>query len=83
MQRKHNPYVALVALLLIALITTWICVGCHAETDETEPDKRFTVETHLVSGHVLQIITDSETGVQYLFYRTADAGGITKLEVQP
>ena len=85
MQRKHNPYVALVALMLIAIITVWICAGCHAETEDTEQNQRFTVETHSVAGHVLQIITDNENGVQYLFYsyRNTDAGGITKLEVQP
>ena len=28
MRRKHNPMVALVALILLATILVWICAGC-------------------------------------------------------
>ena len=86
MRRKHNPYVALVALLLLALIVSWICSGCHAEvaaaTEPTEPTYRFAVDNAPTSGtYAAYIITDTETGVQYLFFRNGYCGGICKLEV--
>ena len=85
MRRKHNPLVALLALLLLALIVTWICGGCAIETaaarSETPP--RFAVE---YAGNQCSIITDNETGVQYLLYReTTNYGngiGLCKLEVE-
>jgi hypothetical protein len=82
MRRKHNPLVALLALLLLALIVTWICGGCsvHAEASETESTPRFTVEN---AGNFLKIITDNQTGEQYLAYYQYNTGiGLTKLEVE-
>jgi hypothetical protein len=88
MNRKHNPYVAIVALLLLTIVVAWICGGCYAErtevtevTEVSEPTRRFTVEAQPVSGiYVIQIITDTETGVQYLFYRNLEGAGLCKLE---
>lgn len=84
MQRKHNPYLAILALLLLALIVTWICGGCSVHADAAEKKvERFTVE---YAGNCLSVITDRETGVQYLLYReTSNYGkgiGICKLEVE-
>lgn len=94
MNRKYNPYVSLVALLLLALILVLTCTGCTLEisesgkrwisdeAEETEPAPRFTSE---FAGNGCTIITDSETGMQYLFYYYPDmddraGGGLCKLE---
>jgi len=83
MNRKKNPYVSLVALMLLALILVLICTGCRIETEaaETKPAPRFTSE---YAGDYCTIITDNETGVQYLAYaRESNYGkgiGLCKLE---
>lgn len=84
MYRKHNPWLSLVALLLLALILVLTCTGCHIETEaaETEPAPRFTMEE---AGNGCKIITDTETGTQYLYYFHSYNGykggsGLCKLE---
>ena len=83
MCRKHNPLVALLALLLLALILTWICGGCSSVTAEaTETDEhmpRFTIE---IVGLNIRIITDNETGVQYIAYGNTYGLGLTRLEAE-
>lgn len=71
MNRKHNPWVALVALILLAVILVMACTGCstattEAEATETAPD-RFIIERdeYHDESHFL-VITDTETGAQYL-----------------
>jgi outer membrane biogenesis lipoprotein LolB len=88
MNRKHNPMVALVALLLLAVLL--LLVGCSAPAaaapEEPETSPRFTVERHLSYGsHIdfFYIITDTETGVQYLWARDYYAGGLTVLQPAP
>jgi hypothetical protein len=80
MNRKHNPMVALAALILLAVVLVMACTGCTVRAswgeEETEPTPRFTTE---YVGSRCTIITDSETGVQYLFYKGHGAGGLTKL----
>jgi hypothetical protein len=76
MRRKHNPYVAIVALLLLAIVLTFALDGCAVvETEATVLKKadRFTVE---YAGNECSIITDNETGVQYLAYETAFNNGV-------
>jgi hypothetical protein len=83
MQHKNNPWVSLVALLLLALILVLTCTGCtEASAKETEPAPRFTVEN---AGNGCKIITDTETGVQYLYFFCSYNGykggsGLCKLE---
>lgn len=86
MRRKHNPLVALLALLLMALIVTWICGGCavHADAATKKTVDRFTVE---YAGNQCSIITDNETGVQYLAFEKSSSAfgrgiGLCKLEVE-
>lgn len=77
MKRTHNPMLALVALVLLALILAFTCTGCHVEAEaaeETKPAPRFTAE---YAGNFCTIITDNETGVQYLAY---NGHGLVKLE---
>jgi hypothetical protein len=78
MNRKHNPMVALGALILLAVVLTWICTGCSAEAEAAEEASRFTTE---YVGNRCTIITDNETGAEYLYYKGYGAGGLTKLEV--
>lgn len=80
MRRKHNPRVALVALLLLAFIMTWICGGCAVQAEAAENYyARFTTD---FAGTNIRIITDNETGVQYLAYGNTYGLGITKLEAE-
>ena len=83
MNRKHNPFVALVALILLAVVVVCICAGCTAEAS-AECGHRFSIKlTEIHSGPgggMVQIITDTETGAQYMFYKFNNAGGLTKLE---
>jgi hypothetical protein len=80
MNRKYNPYVSLVALLLAAVILVLTCTGCvvRASWGNTEDGTtaRFTVE---YAGAEIRIITDNETGVQYLAYVHANGAGLTEL----
>lgn len=88
MRIKNNPWVSMVALLLLAVILVLTCAGCAADTvaaAETEPTpaSRFAVECAgegfpYISG--FYIITDNQTGVQYLFVDKVDGSGLVKLE---
>jgi len=84
MNRKYNPFVSLVALLLAAVILVLTCTGCAvytaAETD-TETRARFTYEYAGVGPCMesLYIITDNETGAQYLAWDSYDGAAMTAL----
>jgi hypothetical protein len=86
MRRKHNPLVALLALLLLALVLTFVLDGCAVQTEAAteKPADRFTTK---FAGNGCTIITDNDTGVQYLYYRngagSSGGSGLTKLEVAP
>lgn len=86
MNRKHNPMVSLAALLLLAVILALTTTGCTLEdpapmepqeTAETLP--RLTYERQKTEWGSAYIITDNETGVQYLFCTSGYGGGITPL----
>lgn len=98
MNRKYNPMLSLVALVLLALILVLSCTGCAVEaaaaTEPTaEPEagifstSRFDIEHEFSVWPYLEevyVITDNETGVQYLFVEGAQgAAGLCKLEGQP
>lgn len=79
MNRKHNPFVSLVALLLAAIILVLTCTAC-SDTAEVLPKKReyrFTTEN---MGNQCTIITDTQTGVQYLYYGSGYGGGMCVLQ---
>lgn len=99
MTRKHNPLVALAALILLVTILVLICTGCSsaaaagaaAAAAETEKDQletykhsdRFTVEWYYHGGRSVPdcyIITDTETGAQYLYVNSHNAAGLTVLQ---
>lgn len=90
MNRKNNPWISLIALLLLATILTCICSGCTvAEADEpqrVETESRFAIEHHVLiekeNFRVIyaDIITDTQTGSQYLYCHYGSGGGLTKME---
>jgi hypothetical protein len=87
MNQKHNPYFALVALLILALIVSFVCNGCAVEANAAGNNERFDVDIQFTSGfRSVHIITDTETGVQYLYYRSGSGSnggsGLTRLEVE-
>lgn len=76
MREKLIAMALLVAILLV-------CTGCTAtetpepmDPTETTSTDRFTVD-YMNDG--AQIITDTETGVQYLFYKFGYGAGLTPL----
>lgn len=86
MNRKHNPWVALVGLLL-GLLLVILCAGCATveEPDPGEPaadSSRFTYEhaAWLPSIGNAYIITDHDTGVQYLLVHDVYGTGMTALQ---
>lgn len=88
MNRKHNPLVALVALLLLAVLL--LCAGCSgvAAAEEPESSPRFNVETYANVGSYgtpfnTYVITDTETGRQYLFVQHGSHSGLTVLWPAP
>lgn len=93
MNRKYNPWVSLLALVLLAVILVTICTGCAAPAEATEPgepteeSRRFTVEKYApesssIFGDIysIRVITDTETGVQYLAYIGGQGTGLTVLQ---
>lgn len=85
MNRNYKPNAALVALLLLAIIISFVCNGCAVETNAmtNKTMERFTRE---YAGNDCFIITDNETGVQYLAYvEMSNYGrgiGLTRLEAE-
>ena len=78
MYRKNNPWISMIALIVLILITVMICSGCRVTTVEAaKTERRFTVECPET---YISIITDNETGIQYIAYRTSTGTGLTKLE---
>jgi cytochrome b len=87
MRRKHNPFVALAALVLLATILVLACTGCAAEAAEAAEAKktpdRFTVTNENGKERkidAIYIITDTETGVQYLMADGYNGVGLTVLQ---
>ena len=80
MKRKHNPLVSLAAMLLLAAILVLACTGCAADTEAATPS-RFRIEEAARGAFIrTYTITDTETGVQYMFVEGHNCGGLTKLE---
>jgi len=81
MTRKNNPWMSLVAMVLLAVILVWTCTGCTtaAAAAEDQPSNkwRFVSEN---CGDGCTIITDTQTGVQYLYHGSGYGGGLTALQ---
>ncbi len=85
MNRNYKHHVALVALLLLAIFVSIVCNGCAVETTAAT-NKTMDRFTNEYAGSDCFIITDNETGVQYLAYvKMSNYGrgiGLTRLEVE-
>lgn len=90
MNRKYNPWVSLVALLLLAVILEFACTGCAAAAGEPtrvtrcetiKNSDRFTMERYYHGTNPdCYVITDNETGTQYLYVADGYGGGLIKME---
>lgn len=84
MKRKHNPWVSLAALVLLVTLLVAVCTGCGATQAEAEETERFTIEN---MGGIMcayaYILTDNETGVQYLYVNGGEGGGLIVLQPAP
>lgn len=87
MRLKHNPWVSLVAALVMTIIIVLYFTGCsaHAEAKvvaEVKEPQRFTGD---YIGHDMGVaryytITDTETGVQYLLVCNSYGMAMAELE---
>lgn len=78
MNRKHNPMLSLAALILLATILVLICAGCGSEQAQAEETPgRFTCENAEIDFSDIRIylITDTETGQQYIAVQNIRSGG--------
>lgn len=84
MSRKNNPWVALVALILLLVLVVCICTSCGSAVAEETDATRFIIEVEKAKTRngwdSVKIITDTETGAQYIFFEDGYAGGLTVLE---
>lgn len=84
MRRKHNPLVSVVAMVLLAVILVLLCAvsaGCAATDQEDYSDRiTFTCVGSGGNGKWAYILTDTETGVQYLLVKTPTGTAMTVLQ---
>lgn len=81
--------------VILALILAAVCGGCAASAEATAPMEptetqettetdtatlaRFTIEMQIKFYGTLYVITDNETGIQYLAFETGHGVGMTQL----
>ena len=65
----------LIAIVVVMILATMLC-GFSLDKKDS-PSRRFTTSIESIN---ITIITDNETGVQYLAYRTTHGTGLTRLE---
>ena len=87
MYRKHNPWVSLLAVILLVGIIAAMMTGCTpTETEYETADEApldFTIERSNADvgfGAGVYIITDTKTGDRYMFVKAGYGGGLTKME---
>lgn len=86
MNRKHNPLVAGVALLLLTMVLLLTSCSTPAKAEEPESASRFSIERQVrqaLGSDSIFIITDTETGVRYLYVDGGYSGGLTVLQPAP
>lgn len=82
MSRKRNGWASLVALLILAALLVMILTGCGPRNEsDPKPDWRFAKEK--VYGDTwgsIYLISDKETGKQWVFVHDGYAGGLVAYE---
>ncbi len=77
---NKNPFISFVALILLAAIIVLVLASCAVPEVEGKTPERFTLEVAYRDPFMyLYIITDTETGIQYLFAKNGDGCGLTVL----
>ena len=80
MRFKHNPWVSLLAALVLTIIIVFFCTN-SGNAAEMEPPSRMHIEYDGTwYGVSFLIITDKETSAQYLFCDGVNGSGLMKLE---
>jgi len=80
MNHKHNPFLSLAALLVLAVLLAFL-VGCCGNAEAADAECRFTFDddySNLENQAI--IITDTKTGEQYLYIDGHRAGAMVRLE---
>lgn len=81
MSRKRNRLASLVALLILAVMLVVILAGCGPRSEESETEYRFTVEEVGESINAdVYLITEKETGKQWVYVEGYKAGGLVAYE---
>lgn len=82
MNRKRNGWASLVALLLLLAVLAMILLGCdQQEETQAEPEYRFSKEEVYSDMYdSFYLLTDKETGEQWIVYSGIKRGGITKYD---
>lgn len=87
MKTKHNKWINLVTLLLLIAVVALNCTGCYArvswgeaEDSQEKTIDRFDVERNTLADVDCYIITDTLTGVQYLYAGQHGSGGLCVLQ---
>lgn len=85
MNRKSNPWVALVALILLLAVIVCTCTSCTDTTEAETNSDRFVIEyvNGLSRYHSTEVITDTETGARYLVVYCGNGIGVTPLLPAP
>ena len=72
MSNKFKKIVA--GIISVAIVASLTLVGCGAEAVASDEYERFYVERE---NFFLYVVTDADTGVQYLLYDSDYTGGLT------
>lgn len=76
MNRKANPFVSMVALVLMAVILLAVLCGCDpVEASAAEPARFKLTHKENTDEWQIRIFTDTETGAQYLLVGDSNGYG--------
>lgn len=84
MNRKRNGWASLIALVLLMVMMVMVLTGCGPRSEsesETEKEYRFSKEeVYSDTFDKIYLITDKETGKQWVMFDGSYCGGIAAYE---